>query len=142
MASITLTAANIRPMPGAEVERFDAGGTVTPGQAVYIASDGDVEAADADGSLTALAVGVAVAGPEGKTSFAAGDRVDVVTRGRVTGFSSMTPGKLAFVSPTAGEMTQVYDEVESNDYEYVVGLAKSATDLIVMPHLLSMTDKS
>ena len=48
MANITVTSANIRALQanGAIVRRYLAGGTVTVGYAVYIASDGDVEHAD------------------------------------------------------------------------------------------------
>ena len=57
MGAITVTAADVRPLPGAIVRRFDAGGSLTPGQAVYIADDGDVEAADADAEASSQARG-------------------------------------------------------------------------------------
>ena len=132
MSDVTVTAADVRPLPGAIVRRYDAGDTVTPGQAVYLASDGDVEAADADAEASARAIGIAVAGPDGKVSFAAGDRVDVVTHGPVAGFSSLTPGGLMYSSVTAGSLADAA-ATASNDYIWVIGYAEAATTVYVSP---------
>lgn len=132
MADVTVTAADVRPLPGAVVRRYDAGGTVTPGQAVYLASDGDVEAADADAQASARAIGVAVAGPDGKTSFSAGDRVDVVTHGPVCGFSSLTPGGIMYSSVTAGKLADAA-ATTADDYIWVIGYAEAADTVYVSP---------
>jgi len=133
MSDLTVTAADVRPLPGAVVMRFDAGGTITPGQVVYIASDGDVEAADADAAASAIVAGIVVAGPNGKTSFSAGERVDVVVLGPVTGFSGMTPGGHAFVSTTAGAVASAAPAGSSGDYVYVVGDIVAADTILVRP---------
>jgi hypothetical protein len=132
MADVTVTAADVRPLPGAVVRRYDAGGTVTPGQAVYLASDGDVEAADADAAASARVIGIAVAGPDGKTSFSAGDRVDVVTQGPVCGFSSLTPGGIMYTSVTAGSIADAA-ATAAGDYIWVIGYAEAASTVYVDP---------
>lgn len=136
MAAFAGTAADIRPLPPvAQMRRFNAGGALTVGQAVYLASDGDVEAADADGQATAQAVGIVVAvGAAGATTAAAGDRVDVCVFGPVTGYSSLTPGGVAYVSPTAGSMDQTASAT-SGDYNFIIGYAESATTVFVSPQL-------
>lgn len=130
MSDVSSTAADVKPLPGAVVQRYDAGGTVVAGNAVYIASDGDVEQADADGQASARAVGVVVCGPDGKTTFSSGDRVDVVELGPVAGFSSLTPATLLFSSVTAGAIADAA-ATAANDYIWVVGRAQSAAVVFV-----------
>jgi len=132
MADVTSTAADVRPLPGAIVRRYDAGDTVIAGYAVYLASDGDVEAADADSGTYVRAIGIAVAGPDGKTTFAANDRLDVVTHGPVAGFSSLTPGGYLFSSTTAGALASAA-ATASSDYIWVIGYAEAATTVYVSP---------
>jgi len=130
MANVTSTAADIRPLEGAVVRRFDAGGAITVGYAVYLAGDGDVEVADGSAVGTtkpALGVLVGVA-PEAasSTAAAAGDAVDVVMSGPVAGFSSLTPGTLLYVSDDAG---RIADAVGTKDCE--LGIALSADTIFV-----------
>jgi hypothetical protein len=141
MAAITTTAADIRPLhPAAVIRRYNAGGTVTPGQAVYIASDGDVEAADADAEASALAIGIVCGvGAAGALSAAAGDRVDVCVFGPVTGFASMTPGAPVYASVTAGAMDHTPPAGASGDFRHSIGYAESATTIFVNPSLNDLT---
>ncbi len=128
MADISVTVADVRPLPGAVIERYDAGGALAAGDSVYMASDGDVEEADASAAGTTYVIGVVVSGPEGKTSFAAGDRVDVVTWGRVTGFSGATPGDVLYQSDTAGALA---DAAGSTSHK--VGRVRSAAVVFICP---------
>ena len=130
--NISVTATDVRPLPGYLSVRLDAGGSLYAGQAVYIGSDGDVVAADADGSLSAAVLGIVVADNDGGTLFTDGDVVDVVYHGRVTGYASLTPGLVVFASTLAGQM-QVVDSFASGDYVTEVGLAVSATEILVRP---------
>jgi len=132
MADVTVTVADVRPLPGAVVRRYDAGGTITPGSAVYVASDGDVEDADADGEASARAIGIAVAGPDGAVSYAAGDRVDVVTHGPVCGYSDLTPGGIMYTSTTAGAIATAA-ATANDDYIWVLGYAEAADTIYVTP---------
>lgn len=137
MAAITFTAADVRPLSGAKVRRFDAGGTVGMGKPVYIASDGDVELSKGNLVATTLGtIGLAVATPDGGTSASSGERVDVVVYGPVAGFTSLTPGALVFLSDTtAGDM----DDTESTA-GLVVGVAESATTVFVRPQIIDFAD--
>jgi hypothetical protein len=131
MADVSFTATDVRPLPQYVSRRFDAGGSIYAGQAVYIAADGDVERADADGSLTAQAIGIMVADNDGGTLAVSGDRVDVVVFGPVTGYSSLTPGLIVFASATAGGMTQ--DAPDNGTFVVPVGLAYDASTIMVNP---------
>jgi hypothetical protein len=131
MADATVTALDVRLISG-PVRRFNAGGTGNVGDAVYVASDGDVEQADADAAASAQATGIVIsAGQEGATSFAAGDRLDVALPGAiVTGFSGLTPGTLLYVSTTAGKLADAAPG--SGDYVWVAGKAITATEVMLM----------
>ena len=137
MGVITVTAANVRPCDGypLHTRRANTGATVTPGQAIYIASDGDAEPADGDDASQAQAVGIALSNGNGGTSFAAGERIDYVTHGPVSGFSGMTPGAAVYVSQTAGALDHT-PSATAGDYNYIVGYAESETVLFVQPSLV------
>ena len=134
--NISVTATDVRPLPGYQSVRIDAGGSLYAGQAVYIGSDGDVVAADADGSLSAMVLGIVIADNDGGTLFTDGDVVDVVYHGRVTGYASMTPGIPVYASTLAGQMQQA-ETFASGDYVTEVGLAVDATTILVRPVSLS-----
>ena len=132
MADITVTAGDVRALPGYVARRFDAGGTIYTGQSVYIAADGDVEQSDADaGSLQAQSIGIMVADNTGATVATSGDRVDVVVFGCVTGYSSMTPGALVFASTSAGGLVQ--GTPDAGSHVVPIGWAKDANTIFVNP---------
>jgi len=131
MANISLTSANIRALQanGAVVRSYDAGGTVTIGYLVYIATDGDVEHADGDvDAATARAIGVAVESFDGETSVTAGNRVSVCVFGPVSGFSGMTPGANHYVSDDVGRIADA-----AGTYSRIIGYAEAAGVLFVNP---------
>lgn len=128
MTTITVTPADVSPLPGATIESYNAGGAGNLGDTVYMASDGDVETADGSAVGTAYAIGVVVAIQGGKTSFVAGDRLDVCTRGRVAGFSGMTPGDVLYQSDTTGKL-----EDAAGTTSHKVARARSATTVFVNP---------
>lgn len=133
MADYTVTAADVRPLPGAEIQRFDAGEALAVGDAVFVAADGDVEKADASITGEQFAVGIVVSAPNGALSASAGDAVDVCVGGRVTGFSGMTEG-LAYVSDAAaGAVADSAPAGASGNFKWIIGIAISQTDLLVNP---------
>lgn len=134
MSVVTVTSTDVRPLTGATVRRFTAGGSITLGNAVYIASDGDVEEADGSVIGTTWAVGVAVATPDGGTSVSSGERVDVVLAGPVAGFSSLTPGALGYVSDTTGGI-----DTAAGTKTLILGFNESATVFFVRPQLSSLS---
>jgi hypothetical protein len=131
MASISLTAADIRPLNRAIVRRYDAAGSGGVGDAVYIDSNGAAALADADADASSRVKGIVVAVEGGGTTFAAGDRLDVVTHGPVAGYSGMTPGAFVYASTTAGDIDSAAPAGSSGDYVHVVGYAESATVIYV-----------
>ena len=132
--NVTMTSTDVRALPGYQSRRFNAGGTIYAGMPVYIDSGGSVQVTDADGSLTAMAFGIAIAGPPdtGGTVYTSGDRVDVVWNGPVTGYSDLTPGLPLYASTLAGQMQQAETFVGGN-YITEVGIALSATVILVNP---------
>lgn len=131
MANISYTAAEIRALTenGARVRPYTAGGTVTVGQAVYIATDGDVEAADANaGTPAEQVIGIAVESYDGETSIAAGNPVSVCVFGPVSGFSGMTPGDVIYLSNDVGRVADA-----AGAFSRVVGHAERAGVLWVNP---------
>lgn len=142
MADITVTAANVRPLNGAIVRRFNAGGALNAGDIVYVATDGDVEAADADAVGSAQARGVVIADDHGNTAFAAGARVDVVVFGPVVWGTDLTEGAVVYVSVTAGKGDHTAPAT-AGDFPFVVGWAgidQSVNYLFVNPQVIVPTE--
>ncbi len=125
---ITVTAGDVRPLTGAITRRLKAGGTLALGDAVYLDSNGELQKCAGGAVASSVCVGVVVSAPEGGTTIAAGDYVDVVVLGPVTGFSSMTPGTHVWVSDTAGRLSSVVGTKSG-----VIGIAESATTVLVRP---------
>lgn len=133
MADSTVTPLNVRPLGNAQVRRKTLGGPANAGQAVYLAADGDAEAARANAVNTAQARGLVISNGNGATGFVAGERVDVVTAGPVTGFSGLTPGGAVFVSKdNAGGVTQAVPTGTGNTV-FVLGYAEDAETVYVQP---------
>lgn len=133
MSAVSLTAANIRALTdnGAVIRRHIAGGTITVGQLVALASDGFIDPADANGSQAlSMAIGIAVQSYDGETSIASSDPVSVCVFGPVSGFSGMTPGANHYVSDTAGAV-----DTAAGTYDRIVGYAETATLLFVNPEM-------
>ncbi len=115
------TAANIKPLEGAQVDRFTAGSTIAAGELVSMSSDGYIDPSDSTAAKNTV-LGVAVQGGGD------GDRLDVVVHGRVKCLTGATPGALVYNSTTAGEPLET---VAGN--QTAAGIAVSATVLFVRP---------
>lgn len=95
-----------------------AGETLSTGNVVAIkAADGKAYKADADDSTLRPAIGIA-----GKGS-ASGSKIEIVTSGIVTGWTSLTKGSPGYLSGTAGAVTQT-----SPAYSQQIATAISSTD--------------
>lgn len=105
MADIAVTPGDVRPLPGAAIQRFIAGGAGSVGDTVYIDSAGKVQVGDGSAVPAAHSFGIvlAVAGSS-KTAFVLNDAVDVIVGGPLTGFSGMTPGDVLYQSDTAAKL--------------------------------------
>jgi hypothetical protein len=105
-----------------------AGEAVTTGDIVCIKdADGLVWKADADSATLRPAIGVVGKGG------ASGATVEVITSGRLTGWSSLAEGGSAYLSTTAGAVTQT----PANGWRQQIGWAVSTTD-----YLFSVTGDS
>lgn len=135
MADISKTAANVRPLNGAIIRRGEAGGSGSIGDLVYLDGTNGWKQADANGSqAAAMGRGIAVGqGAEGATTFADGDKIDIVIFGPVEGFTGMTPGGTVYSSATAGAVADAAPAETGDDWDFIVGWAESATVLIVHP---------
>lgn len=116
------TAANIKPLEGALIDRFTAGSEIAAGELVAMSSDGYIDPTDSTGAKS-IVLGVAV-----QAAAAAGERIDVVTHGRVKCLTGATPGAVVYNSTTAGEPLET---VAGN--QTAAGIAVSATILFVRP---------
>jgi hypothetical protein len=133
MADVTVVSKDVRLLPGAQSFRKTAGAALAVGALAYIASDGDVEGADADAAASSIAVGIVISAPNGVLTCVAGDMLDIAGPGcRVTGFSGLTPGTLVYASTTAGAIADARPAGSSGDYVWVCGLALDATTILVM----------
>lgn len=136
MADIDVVPSLVRPLNGAIRRRKTAGGSGNVGDAVYYATDGDAEQADADAVGSAQARGIVVAvGTQGKTTFVEGDSIDVVTHGPVElGATGLTDGAAVFVSTTAGKLDQTAP-ASAGDFPFAIGYAESDTVIYVDPQV-------
>jgi hypothetical protein len=131
MTDVSLTAAHIRPLNGAILRHYAAGGALVVGNAGYIASDGDVEKADANVSAaTGRGIGVVVESYDGETAIVAGDPCTLCVFGPVSGFSGLTPGANYYVSDTAGAIADA-----AGTQSRIIGYAESTTVLFVHPEM-------
>lgn len=131
---VTVTTTDVRPLGGAIVRRAVASATLALGDVVYISSySGNlpVVTKTAGGAVaTANPFGIVVAGAAANTTIAAGEAVDVVTLGPVTGYSGMTSGNTIWVSDTAGRLSTVVGTKSG-----VVGVAETPETVYVRPSL-------
>jgi hypothetical protein len=97
MSDITLVAAKVRALPshGAVIVPGQAGGTITIGDLVYIAADGDWERADGN---------VAGESYDGETTITSTNPVSVCVFGPVSGYISLTGGANYYVSDNVGKI--------------------------------------
>lgn len=128
MADMTTVVANASKLPGAIGQDADAGGAGNLLDTVYIAADDDFEVADASTAGPAKTRGIVTSIGGGKTTFVAGDRIHVVTYGRVTGFSGMTPGTTLFQSDEAGKLADAAGTVS-----HKAGYVWDATTVFINP---------
>lgn len=122
MSDMAFTAAEIRPLKehGAVIVPGTAGGTITVGHLVYIASDGDWERSDGNVSAAvARTQGIAVESYDGETTINAGDPVSVVVFGPVSGFDDLTAGANYYTSDTVG---RIADAVGTFDRQVGYGM--------------------
>ncbi len=138
MANVSVTAASVK-IPN-ENEAIKIRGkmgaaSIAPGAPVYLDGANGWKAGDADVMASSQGRGLLVSLPNGSVSSSAGDSGDIVTLGRVTGFSGMTPGAAVFVSLDAGYLTQTAP-ADSGDFIFSIGWASDAETIYVQPQIV------
>lgn len=131
---VDVTTAAVRPLNGVIVRRAVASATLALGDVVYVSSySGNlpVVTKTAGGAVaTANPFGIVIAGARANTAIAAGEAVDVVVFGPVTGYAGMTAGNTIWVSNTDGRLSTVVGTKSG-----VVGFAETPETVFVRPSL-------
>lgn len=120
----------VKPLDGAIIRRFTAGGTIEAGEAVAMASTGVIVPADASAITLAMALGVAI----GPGDYATGERVDVCVFGPVVCLTDATIGDVVYVTDTAGEPSHT-----AGTKAAILGMPESATVLFVSPQWIAQS---
>ena len=132
--AVSVTTADVRPLPGTIIRRFACASSVTAGDPVIITSAGDVAQASANAAASARAMGMAVAGSDGATTYGTGDMVDVVMYGAVAGFASVEEEKDVFIGGTSYNYVQTApagsDVAGSTAYQWIFGHGDAETSII------------
>jgi hypothetical protein len=117
------TPEHIKPLQGAIVRRYTAAATIHAGQLCYLNSSGLVDLASGAAVATTLPfIGVAL------QEAAANDVLDLVVYGPVNAVTGGTPGSLAYISDTAGQVAE-----STGTKKFVAGLVEAATVLFIRP---------
>lgn len=122
------TAANIKPLEGAVIQRYTAGATIAAGEIVSMMADTYVDPADTSAFTGAMVKGIAL------NAAVAGDTVDVVTSGRVQCLTGATAPGFVYASDTPGEPSE---SVGTKDV--IVGHSESATVLFVRVQFIDLS---
>lgn len=135
MADLTITAANVLPSTGANINtNRTAGETITAGMAVYLTTDNTWKKAQHDGTQAEAGgsgpgsdnVGIALNGAS------SGQPLHVLTSGDCTIGATVTVGERYFLSATAGGICPTAD-VASTDYVTFLGLGITAAVIRFKP---------
>lgn len=127
MADISVTAASVVKVAGANVEVGVAGATITAGQVLYLDSNNLLQLADADASGKTTVAGIALHGASANQPLA------YLTGGDLTFNAVLTSGTIYTLSDTAGGIRPAVDD-NSGDTISVLGVATSTTNLRVKIH--------
>jgi hypothetical protein len=130
MGSIRETDATVvRLLTNVVPPRYTTGAAVEAGEAVYLDSSGYIQPANGGAVATNFAIGVSL------QDIASGGRGDVAIGGmRVLCLTGATPGGIVYTMDTAGEIDHT-----GGTKKCVVGVAESATVLLVMPTMVSFS---
>jgi len=124
MAAITRVKFDSRPTNDYLSIELTMDEVVEAGELVYVKSNGKGGVANASAAGTMPAVGVAT------MDCPIGRAVAVVTYGKFGGWTGMTPGARVNASNTPGEL-----DTAAGTVPQVVGIAVSATDILVNPQI-------
>ncbi len=135
MADVTFTTTSLkRADNNSKVETAYSGEAITVGDSVYVTSAGLVFKTDSNAAATAPVRGFAL-----NTVPGVGQPVMILTEGNLT-CDGLTKGTPYFISSTAGKICPFGGtDVAAGMYVSFVGIATSATNLLVSPLLSGIT---
>lgn len=136
MAAFTATPALVDvPTPhNCHIERGVLGANAVPGMWMYLDGNNGWKPAIGTSAAAAHTRGIVISDGFGSTAFVSGQTVDIVLKGRVVGFSGLTPGGSVYVSPdTAGSGDQ--STPTSGEYLCYGGYAWDAESIEVNPQV-------
>jgi hypothetical protein len=137
MADLTVTAANVRPLPGAVVIKLEAAAAIDIGTPVYLSAAGEVTECDASVLASSQAIGVVVGVTNGASATAAadGESVDVCVFGPIAGCDT-TYNALYYVDDDAGVMADA-----AGTDSCIVGIGLGNDKLLVRPQQVDLTEQ-
>ena len=136
MAEIPVTPALIDvPTPhNCEIERGILGAPAAPGMFVYLDGVNGWKPAIGTSAAAAHARGLVIADGFGSVTCQSGQTVDIVVKGRVSGFTGLTPGLPVYVSPdTAGAGDQAAPT--TGEFTCLGGYAWNVESIMVNPQV-------
>ncbi len=136
MSAITITAANVVPVAGAEIDKSrNAGATITAGQPVYLdETTNTYKLSDANLSAAASVVaGIALNGAS------AGQPLAVLTGGSITIGATLVKGTIYVLGATAGDIVPAAD-LTTGWYRSIIGVATTTAILAVKIFNSGVTD--
>ena len=122
-----------------EVEAVDtisilAAEDVSANDALYVNAIGTVGPLNADDDLKIEFIGFA------KNAATAGNPVEIITSGKLAGFTGLTPADFVYADPTMpGKLVQT-EPTADNVYIVIAGKAISATEILINPDLGATTE--
>ena len=130
MGSVRETDATlVKYLSGTLPVRYTTGAAVEAGEAVYLDSSGYIQPCNGGAVATNMCIGVAL------QDIASGGRGDVaITGSRAVCLTGATPGGIVYTMDTAGEIDHT-----GGTKKAVVGVAESATVLLVNPWMVSFS---
>lgn len=129
--AITVSSSGIRPLKGAHVRRYNLALAVIAGLAASINNVGKLVKADKAAVDTAHGRGIVLSNGAGSTSFNAGERVDLVYTGPVSGFAGLIPGKPVYI----GDQGQLVQPAPVAGFVCEIGYAEAEDVLFVCPRV-------
>lgn len=128
MADVTITAANVTPVAGAQIGRATAGVAIAAGKAIRLDASGLMQLAKADSPSTAHVDGISVNGGS------AGQPVDYIESGSLlAGGTLVKAGVYVLSAATAGGIAPLADLATTNQLT-ILGYASTSGQLEFNPN--------
>lgn len=109
--------------------KLNANENIIANDALYVSSAGETGKLDADNDNKVEFIGFA------KAAGSIGEAIQVVTSGKLGGFSGLTPGEFVYADPSTPGAVVQSEPTQANVYIIKLGKAISSTEILVNPDL-------